>query len=111
MADSAPPATTKSTSPRWIGSIGVAYRVRPEAHAVATAWFIPVNPYAMLTCPAAMLHRILGTKNGDTRRSLPRSSRAPALVRSGTWPIPAPMNTPHRSGRVAPVADGSHRAS
>jgi hypothetical protein len=43
----------------------------PVAHAVDTAWFIPLNPCAMLMCPAAMLHRILGTKNGDTRRSLP----------------------------------------
>jgi hypothetical protein len=53
----------------------------------------------MLTCPAAALHRTLGTKNGDSFFfSLFRSSRRPACVTSETWPMPLPMLTPHRFG-------------
>ena len=43
----------------------------PVAQAVATAWLGPRKPWAMLTAPAAMLTRVLGTKKGLSRRSLP----------------------------------------
>ncbi len=50
----------------------------PVAQAVATAWLGPCRPCAMLTAPAAMLTRVLGTKKGLSRRTLPSACAASA---------------------------------
>jgi hypothetical protein len=53
-----------------------------------------IKSHLMLTAPAAMLTRIRGTKNGDTRRSLPSVISWPAASVSVVQPMPAPMQTP-----------------
>ena len=56
----------------------------PVAQAVATAWLGPCSPWAMLTAPAAMLTRVLGTKKGLRRRSLPSAcTHEPPEQRAG----------------------------
>ena len=59
---SSPPATTTCASPCWIHRIASPMACAPLAHAVEGAAFGPVNPYRMLTFPAAILTRILGTR-------------------------------------------------
>ena len=72
----------------------------------------------MLTCPAAMFTSTRGTKRGLSLRRDPtgaRSNARPASVRSATWPIPAPMETPKRpsaeGGRERGSSDASANAS
>ena len=43
----------------------------PVVQAVLAVWLGPCRPWRMLTAPAAMFAKILGTKKGLMRRSLP----------------------------------------
>jgi hypothetical protein len=41
----------------------------PVEHAVTTAWFGPLKPWRMETCPETRLIRLAGMKNGLPRRA------------------------------------------
>jgi hypothetical protein len=72
-------------------------------------------PYRMLMAPAAMLGKMRGTKNGDTRRAFPDATSAPASATSVVQLMPLPTTTPVEARAACPAgpsaAPGGHFAS
>lgn len=106
-----PPATGgTSHNPAHLNASPIA--CAPVAQAVATAWLGPCRPCAMLTAPAAMLTRVLGTKKGLSRRTLPSACAASAaephteLGRAWHRQAPRPADK-HKQQRWAAAAAGA----
>ena len=69
----------------------------PVEQAVTTAWFGPLKPYLIATCPEHRLISAPGMKKGETRRG-PRSFNVTAVAAmDSSPPIPEPIITPVRS--------------
>ena len=94
---SAPPATMTSASPKAISRAASPIAWAPVEQAVTTAWFGPLKPNRIDTCPLTRLMSEPGMKNGDTRLG-PRSliSTAVSAIEVSP-PIPDPIITPVRS--------------
>ena len=63
---SVPPEIMTSASPYWIALNASPIELVPVAHAVTTFMFLPFNPNAILTLPAAIFVIISGTSIGLT---------------------------------------------
>ena len=75
--DSAPPATMMSASPSAISREASPMACAPVEQAVTTEWFGPLRPWAMETCPEAMIDDAAGDeeRRDPTRPLLDGASR------------------------------------
>ena len=91
---SAPPASITSASPNCINLAASPIACAPVEHAVTTAWFGPLKPCFIDTCPEIRFIKHEGIKNGETLRG-PRSCNVrevSAIVDKP--PTPEPIITP-----------------
>ena len=78
---------------------------------MTTAWFGPLKPWRIDTCPEIRLISAPGTKNGDTRRGPFSFSVMEVSAMEESPPMPDPIRQPVRSrlfrvgGRPARVPD------
>ena len=97
-AASAPPVATASQRPQAIRRAALPMACVPAAQAVHTVSHGPCSPQRIEIAAPAALAIIIGTRNGETRRS-------PFSTRTTTWPssvrrppTPVPKIVPNRAG-------------
>ena len=93
---SAPPATITSASPYLIKRAASPIAWAPVEQAVATAWFGPLNPCLIDTCPDTKFIKAPGIKKGDTRLGPLSLSKLAVSAIDPNPPIPEPIITPVR---------------
>ena len=94
---SVPPATITSASPHMISRAASPLACAPVEQAVTTAWFGPLKPNRIETCPETRLISAPGMKKGHTRFG-PFSLISTAVsAMEFSPPIPDPIITPVRS--------------
>ena len=69
----------------------------PVEQAVTTAWFGPLKPYLMDSCPEAKLINADGIKNGEIRRGPFSCSSTAVSAIAFNPPMPEPISTPVRT--------------
>jgi hypothetical protein len=97
-AASLPPATITSQRPEATSRVALATACVPAAQAVQVFSAGPWRPWRIETAAVGAFAIIIGTRNGETRRS-PRSRRI-WIWSSRVWmpPMPVPIQTPLRLG-------------
>ena len=109
-ADSAPPVMTASQRPQAISRAALPMAWVPAAHAVQIVSFGPCRPHRIEIAAPAALAIIIGTRNGDTRRS-PFSMRTMTCSSSVRRPpTPVAKIVPKRAGS-APTSPAWSNAS
>ena len=107
LAASVPPVTTASASPQAMRRAAYPMACVPAAHAVQIVSLGPLKPNRIEIDAPAAFAIIIGTRNGETRRS-PFSIRI-ATCSSRVWmpPTPVPKIVPMREGSAAGRPDWS----
>ena len=107
-ADSAPPATTTSASPRSIIRLASPSAWAPVAQALETLNPGPWTPSRMAISPAAALGIIIGTKCGETSRGPPSRKLRTSRSSVSRPPTPVPTTTPTRPSPRSPRPASAH---
>ena len=102
---SAPPASMMSASSSLIIRAASPIEWAPVEQAVTTAWFGPISPYLMLTCPEMRLIRRPWTKCGLTRPGPFSASTRLSLSIPGRPPMPEPIEQPARRRMASGMSD------
>ena len=93
---SAPPASITSASSIAIMRAASPIECAPVEQAVTTAWFGPISPYLIETCPEIRLISRPWTKWGLTRRGPFSARTSDSLSIPGRPPMPDPIEQPAR---------------
>ena len=111
MDPSDPPASIASAPPSLTQRYASPIACADAAHAVVAASCGPRRPCARLTCAAAMLPRMVGTKYGLTRLSEPDATCAPAATMLESEPMPVPRLAPTRPAPYESTRPGAASAT